>query len=214
MILFFVIIRSGYDHVLLESYLVPYLFERKFYPKLERSGNKVTTIRTRGGVYFRDVTKLLAPSTSLRSFGGLFNLEQKKAHFPFGYLTSVAILKERQLPLDEKLWKSELSGSPKIKSEDIKEARRLFAEAKCKNLGDYLAAYLKLDVDILYLAAQKWRQELKRLTGLDFIECSKFTISSLSNHAGLKCSASNLRLGNFFPNNSQHYRILRNGMRG
>ena len=55
-------------------------------------GNKVTQIRTSSGISFRDMTKLLAPSTNLRSFGKLFNLEQVKAHFPFGLLTSVKIL--------------------------------------------------------------------------------------------------------------------------
>jgi hypothetical protein len=67
------IYSSGYDHVLLESYLVPYLYEKQFYPKLERRGNKLSTIRTRTGINFRDVTKLLAPSTNLRSFGELSN---------------------------------------------------------------------------------------------------------------------------------------------
>jgi len=71
--------RSGYDHVLLESYLVPYLFEKRFHPKLERRGNKLTTIRTRTGITFRDVTKLLAPSINLRKFGDLFLLKAKKS---------------------------------------------------------------------------------------------------------------------------------------
>jgi len=75
---------SGYDHVLLESYLVPYLYEKGYGPKMEKRGNKVSNIKTRNGTSFRDITKLLAPSTNLRNFGRLFNLEQAKAHFPFG----------------------------------------------------------------------------------------------------------------------------------
>jgi hypothetical protein len=107
-----------------------------------------------------------------------------------------------------------LSGSPAIGPDEIAEAQALFEEAGCKSLGDYLRAYLKLDVDILYLATQEWRRSLKRLVGIDFVESSKFTISSLSNLGGQKCLSRHLRLGNFFPNNSQHYRLLRNGMRG
>ena len=205
---------SGYDHVLLVSYLVPYLFEKRFYPKLERRGNKITTIRTRSNIVFRDITKLLAPSTNLRSFGKLFNLEQEKAHFPFGYLTSVTVLTQTKLPTNPKLWKSELSGSDSVGPNEIAEAEKLFDSKKCKNIGDYLKTYLELDVDILYKATQEWRKQLKNLLGVDFIECGKYTISGLSNYAGHKCMAENLRLGSFFPNNSQNYRILRNGMRG
>jgi len=199
---------------LLESYLVPYLFEKRFRPKLERRGNKLTTIRTRCGITFRDVVKLLAPSTNLRSFGALFNLEQKKAHFPFGLLNSVKVLRQPSLPTNPELWKSELSGAASVGPAEIIEAQKLFEEANCKSVGDYLKAYLKLDVDILYLATQQWRRALKPLVGVDFVESSKFTISSLSNLGGQKCLARNLRLGNFFPNNSQNYRLLRNGMRG
>ena len=200
--------------MLLESYLVPYLYEKRFYPKLERRGNKLSTIRTRTGINFRDVTKLLAPSTNLRSFGKLFNLEVKKATFPFSVLTSVYVLRWPKLPTDLAVWKSDLSGSPSIGPAELAEAQKMFEDASCQNLGDYLRAYLKLDVDILYLASQAWRRSLKQLVGIDFVESSKFTISSLSNLAGQKCLSRHLRLGNFFPNNSQHYRLLRNGMRG
>ena len=206
--------RSGYDHILLESYLVPYLFEKKVRPKMEKKGNKVTQIRTACGISFRDMTKLLAPSTNLRSFGKLFNLEQVKAHFPFGLLNSVKVLEQPELPLDLAAWKSDLTGNAKITREDVEEARRLFVEAGCQNLGDYLTAYLKLDVIILFKAGQEWRRTLKRVVGIDFIETSKYTISSLSNFAGLTVSANNRDIGAFFPNNSQTYRLLRLGMRG
>ena len=190
------------------------MFEKRFHPKLERRGNKLSTIRTRTGITFRDVTKLLAPSTNLKSFGDLFKLKQKKAFFPFPLLNSVRALRLPKLPTDPKLWKSDLSGSLSIGPAEIAEAQKLFDEAECKSLGDYLKAYLKLDVDILYLATQEWRRSLKQLVGIDFVESSKFTISSLSNLGSQKCLAQRQRLGNFFPNNSQNYRILRNGMRG
>ena len=205
---------SGYDHVLLESYLVPFLYEKKERPRLEKRGNKVTQIRTGCGISFRDVTKLLAPSINLRSFGKLFNLEQAKAHFPFGLLTSLSELERPELPTDPRLWKSELTGNASITDADIAEAVALFTAAGCQNLGDYLRAYLKLDVVVLHRATQEWRKTLKTYVGVDFVEAAKFTISSLSNYAGLKMAASQNRIGNFFPNNSQNYRLLRAGMRG
>jgi len=198
----------------MESYLVPYLFEKGYGPKMEKRGNKVSNIKTRNGTSFRDITKLLAPSTNLRNFGRLFNLEQAKAHFPFGILTSVGVLNLPSLPSDPDSWKSDLTGGDKITREQISEAQQLFDSAGCRNLGDYLRAYLKLDVVILYKATQEWRKTLKTYVGIDFVETGKYTISSLSNLAGLKSSASQQHVGTFFPNNSQVYRLLRNGMRG
>lgn len=199
--------------MLLVGYLVPHLFENGFRPQLDNKGNKVSVIRTRNKVTFRDVTKLLAPSASLRSFGKLFNLEQCKAHFPFGILDSIEVLDLPELPSDLRLWQSDLAGTPFTENE-LKEAQELFTKAGCHTLGDYLKAYLSLDVEILLEATQKWRLHLKELIGLDFIEHRKFTISSLSYTAGLKKSESNLRIGTFFPNNCQMYRLLRRGMRG
>jgi hypothetical protein len=181
---------------------------------MEKRGNKVTQIRTNLGICFRDVTKLLAPSTNLRNFGKLFNLEQVKAHFPFSILNSVKVLERPTLPTDVKEWQSDLTGSDKITRQEITEAQELFRKAECKNLGDYLKAYLKLDVIILYKATQEWRKTLKKYVNIDFIEARKFTISSLSNLAGLKAASSKKQIGTFFPNNSQIYRLLRGGMRG
>ena len=205
---------SGYDHVLLESYLLPHLFEKRLRPRIEKRGNKVTCISTKIGISFRDVCKLLAPSTNLRSFGKLFSLEQAKAHFPFSLLNSVDALLRDGLPSDPKLWESDLTAGPPISQADIGEAQKLYESAGCRNLGDYLKTYLRLDVIILYRATQEWRQHLRSLVGVDFIESRKFTISSLSNLAGGKSLVSRLAVGNFFPNNSQSYRLLREGMRG
>jgi len=206
---------SGYDHVLLLSHLVPRLFELGFRPRIERKGNRVTTIRARGGVVFRDVTKLLAPSMNLRKFGQLFGFEQEKAHFPFSLLSSVADLGRESLPSEatDPAWRSELTSSSPSQAE-VDEALRLYRAAHCSNLGDYLRAYLKLDVDILQRATVCWKATLFSLISLDFVDAGRFTISSLSYEAGLRISEKNRRIGSFFPNNSQHYRILRRGMRG
>lgn len=204
--------------MLLQQFLVPYLFEQRLRPRIEKSGNRVTTIGvSKYKIKFRDVSKLLAPSTNLRKFGKLFDLEQCKAHFPFSILQTLADLERPELPKEDACWRSELGGSTQTVEQlaQIKsEAEELFCKANCKSVGDYLRTYLLLDVDILYKATQAWRRQLKSLTGLDFVECSKFTISSLSYTAGLKHMEKNGRIGHFFPNNSQAYRLLRLGMRG
>jgi len=197
---------------------VPLLYEQGLRPRIEKRGNRVTTIGvSQFGLKFRDVSKLLAPTTNLRKFGQLFELEQCKAHFPFAVLSSVKDLERTELPSEDRYWRSELGGGVQT-SEELEAVKReaglLFLKANCRNLGDYLRAYLLLDVDILYSATQAWRRQLKSLIGLDFVECKKFTISSLSYTAGLKNLEANRRLGHFFPNNSQIYRLLRMGMRG
>ena len=207
---------SGYDQVLLSSYLLPYLFEKKLRPRIEKNGNKVNVIKVvKCHITFRDVVRLLAPGTSLKQFGQLFNLQQAKAHFPFGILTGVGALELPSLPKDPELWQSELSTSKEaISVEDINEAQRLFEESKCKNIGDYLKTYLCLDVDILYKATQGWRSKISKEIGVDFVQDAKFTISSISNFAGDINASTHLYLGQFFPNSSVVYRILRKGMRG
>jgi len=148
---------------------------------------------------FRDICKLLSPGTNLRSFGRLFNLEQEKAHFPFSYLTSVNVLAEPNLPADKACWESTLTSARNISQEDIAEAQQLFQAKNCKNIGDYLRIYLLLDVEILFLAVQKWREALKSYVQLDFVEVNKYTMSSLANLAIGRSLVSRNHIGMFFP---------------
>jgi hypothetical protein len=180
---------------------------------MEKRGHKVTLIKTKEGIVFRDITKLLAPSTNLRNFGKLFNFEMSKGFFCHGYFDTVAKLSDTALPTNPDAWKSDLTG-PQLSLEDIESAHRLFRQTGCKSLGDYLKTYLKLDVVILFKASQEWRKKLKTLINVDFVESRKFTISSLANLANGKSLVSRREIGNFFPNNSQTYRLLREGMRG
>ena len=207
---------SGYDHVLLESYLVPYLFEKGLRPKLEKNGNKVAVIKvSKCGVTFRDVIKLLAPGTSLRQFGQLFNLEQAKAHFPFGLLTGLAALRQDKLPANVAEWKNDLAASKApLTQSDVNEALHLFEVSGCQSVGDYLKTYLRLDVDILYRATQGWRATIHDEVQVDFVQTANFTISGISNYAGDVNASRNLYVGQFFPNASPVYRILKKGMRG
>jgi len=191
--------------------------ELKQNPKVCKKGNRVTSITTRAGIEFRDIARMLAPSTSLRKFGQLFGLEQAKAHFPFAYLTSVERLNDCRLPENLELWKSELTG-PEISEAELlsikQEAERLWRELNCQNVGDYLSGYLQLDVEILHEGVQRWIANLEELLGINFVEAGKFTISSLSYVAGIKSAESRQQVGSFFPNNSQLYAVLRQGMRG
>ena len=207
---------AGYDQVLLTNYLIPYLFEKRLKPKIEKNGNKVNVIKiVKCHVTFRDVVKLLSPGTSLKQFGELFDLQQAKANFPFALLTGVEALELESLPTSLTDWQSELSSSKKaLTLEDVAEAHRLFRISNCRNVGDYLKTYLRLDVDILYKATQGWRQTINKEIGVDFVQLGKFTISSLSNYAGDLSASQNMQIGQFFPNSSAVYRLLRKGMRG
>ena len=207
---------SGYDHVLLQAYLVPYLFEKKLKPQLEKNGNKITAIKVKKlGINFRDVVKLLSPGTSLRQFGQLFKLTQEKAHFPFTMLTGLSALNIPELPVSLADWNNGPSLSKDgVTQADVNESIKKKKKNNCTCLGDYLKIYLKLDVDILYSATQGLRRMIAKEIGVDFVQTANFTISSVSNLAGDRCAASNLQFGQFFPNNSAVYRLLRKGMRG
>jgi hypothetical protein len=207
---------AGYDHVLIAGALLPYFYTTGVKVQLEKRGTSVTSIAV-GGIQFRDICKLLAPGTSLRKFGQMFNIEQEKAYFPFEYLTSVSVLNERRLPTDISFWKSRLSANTEDETllrQQMAHAENLFNANGCTSVGDYLRLYLRLDVVITIKCVQAWRQTLRQAISVDFIEARKFTISSLSYHAGNKRLMYNLRPGNYSPNNAQIYRILREGMRG
>jgi len=208
---------SGYDNVLLFQFLVPRLVELSQLPIVSKKGNRVTSITTRSGVEFRDIARLLAPSTSLKKFGQLFGLEQAKAHFPFSYLSSVERLADRSLPSDPDIWRSELTGlrqTDEAVEQIMREADAMWQALNCQNVGDYLAGYLHLDIEILHEGSLRWIKTLEDLLGLNFVEAGKFTISSLSYMAGLKSSETRATIGSFFPNNAQLYAMLRLGMRG
>lgn len=187
-------------------------------PRVLKRGNKITALLTASGVEFRDIARLLAPSTSLRKFGQLFDLEQAKAHFPFAYLTSVARLDDDSLPYgDPAVWRSELGGE-KLTDDQVSaiqdEARAMWTALDCKTVGDYLAGYLHLDVAILFKSAVLWNRSLREAVGVSFVELGRFTISGLSYAAGIKVQESRLAVGSFFPNNPRLYAVLRRGMRG
>ena len=210
---------SGYDMVLLEGYILPLLYERKMKPELEKKGEKVTRIKCKNGVEFRDVTKLLAPNTNLRSFGELFNLPVSKGYFPFHILNSVQSLLRPSLPATESEWESTLLtsnlGKPKLTQNEIDVILKDYEDLKFQNVGEYLKHYLKDDVRILYQATNLWRIRLKGvLHSVDFMDIAKYTISGLSSFASSNRSAQRQSFGWFFPNNTQHYALLKKGMRG
>jgi DNA polymerase type B, organellar and viral len=211
---------SGYDMVMLEAFLIPFLYELSQYeghppPRIDKKGEKVTLIKLQTGISFRDITKLLAPSTNLRSFGALFELPVAKGHFPFSILKGPQSLKIPTLPKDKRTWQSTLSSNQDpITQTEVNEAIDFYNKSGFTNVGQYLKHYLTLDVKILQQATDLWRQRLAKVIGLDFIDIEKFTISSLSNYAGNHKSASLCRPGWFFPNNGQMYALLKRGMRG
>ena len=161
------------------------------------------------------MVRLLSPGTNLRQFGALFNLQQAKAHFPFGLLTGVEALNIAQLPPLAQDWNNQLGlTKAPVTQKEVDEALRLFGDSNCSNLGDYLKTNLRLDVDILYHATQGWCHTIFEEIKVDFMQSAKFTISSLSNFSGYLNASANLYVGQFFPNSSPVYRILQKGMRG
>ena len=105
----------------------------------------------------------------------------RKAVFPHEYLTSESVLKQNCLPSKDKFYSS-LKQSH-ITDEDYAFAKKIFIEAKCRNIEDYLNLYLKTDVLLLVEIFENFRKTIFTNYGLD--PASFLTISSLAMQASL-----------------------------
>lgn len=79
-----------------------------------------------------------------------------KLPFPYEYIKSFDVLNEPFLPTNTSDWYSELKGSsPDIKS--IELAIKTFNDNNCKNIGDYMLLYLRIDVLLLLEIFESFR---------------------------------------------------------
>ena len=89
----------------------------------------------------------------------------KKGFFPYEYLTGVDVLNECKLPEREHFYSSLTKKT--ITPEQYQHAQSMFTVLKCSNLGEYLEAYLKLDVTLLADVFENFRAINHKLYGLD-----------------------------------------------
>ena len=89
----------------------------------------------------------------------------KKGFFPYEYLTGIDVLNECKLPEREHFYSSLTKKT--ITPEQYQHAQSMFTLLKCSNLGEYLEAYLKLDVTLLADVFENFRAINHKLYGLD-----------------------------------------------
>ena len=90
---------------------------------------------------------------------------KRKGVFPYSYFDSLNRLKESSLP-PQSAFKNDLNGE-ECSEEDYQLAQIAWQEFDCQSFGDYLMAYLKLDVLLLACVFEKFRLKTLEQDGLD-----------------------------------------------
>lgn len=95
----------------------------------------------------------------------MFEKFLQKGFFPFEYLSSPAVLQESHLPKRDCFYSS--LSKRTISREEYSHAKQMFKLLKCKNLGEYLLAYLRNDVTLLADVMENFRHNCYRTYKLD-----------------------------------------------
>jgi hypothetical protein len=198
---------ESFDLILLAGRLCTYAKEKGCRNiKMTRNGGKITSLII-DGLRIGEIKRLLSPGTSLAGLAKTVGIPESKASFPFQMFTSEAYLREKRLPEKSEQWQSDLSPGKKITQEEVDEIQKLYDLLGFKNVGDYLVHYLKLDCVILQKCIAAMHEKFYQCIELDFVECSKFTVSSLSSLAVQTFLSRNKRPGFFFPNHARMYAV-------
>ncbi|XP_069194044.1 uncharacterized protein [Procambarus clarkii] len=88
-----------------------------------------------------------------------------KQSFCYDYLSSMSVLDEPQLPSRDKFYNT--LKDEELSETDYKQALEIFDLAKCRNIGEYLLLYLKVDTGLLADVFTVWRDTMLALYKLD-----------------------------------------------
>ena len=109
------------------------------------------------------------------------SLMRRKGVFPYSYFSSMDTLKETSLPSIDK-FKNDLTGED-CSLDDYRHAEQAWLEYRCRIFGDYMLAYLKLDVYLLADVFETFRKvtlEQDDLDPIHFANCRFCRISQPS----------------------------------
>ena len=90
---------------------------------------------------------------------------ERKGVFPYTYFDTLSKLQESSLP-PRSAFKNDLNGE-ECSEEDYRFAQTAWQEFDCQNFGDYLMAYLKLDVILLACVFERFRAKTLEQDGMD-----------------------------------------------
>ena len=130
---------------------------------------------------FKNLNRVIKEKTSLLT---------RKGCYPYDYVSSIDILQETKLPLED-LFYSKLYDEH-ISDEDYQHAIKVYKNFNCKTLRDYHDLYLKSDVLLLSDVFENFRKTCLKHYKLD--PCHYYTAPGLAWDACLKETNQNLEL--------------------
>ena len=133
-------------------------------------------------------------------------LIKRKGVFPYAYFDSMSKLDETSLPSIDK-FKNDLSGE-NCSLEDYSHAQLAWSQFNCQTFGDYMIAYLKLDVYLLTDIFQEFRRvalEEDKLDPVHFI-----SLPAMSFRSALKMTKETIHL----LQDPEMYNLFERGIRG
>ena len=131
---------------------------------------------------------------------------KRKGVFPYSFFDSFDRLKDSCLPQREH-FKNDLTGE-ECSEEDYRFAQRAWQEFDCQTFGDYMMAYLKLDVILLACVFERFRQKILEEDGLDPVHF--VSLPGLSFESAFKMTEESIHL----LNDLEMYNFFEKGIRG
>ena len=180
--------------------------------RVSKSGHSVNALSC-GKLRFVDALKLGPSGVSLRQLSSMLDVPLTKSIFPFEQFTSMAFLREPQLPAEARAWHSTLTVQ-QITQAQVDEARQTFTDRGFANIHAYLDYYLKLDVDILMECLKRLFNTYYELLQLLPFDMKTFSISAFSYTAGLHALMRARHVGFFQPHQPVMHHLLQRGCRG
>ena len=131
---------------------------------------------------------------------------KRKGVFPYSYFDSLSRLEEPCLPPCS-AFRNDLSGE-NCSEDDYRFAQTAWQEFNCQTFGDYLLAYLKLDVLLLACVFERFRQKTLEQDGLDPVHF--ISLPGLSFMSAFKMTGETIDL----LSDAEMYTFFERGIRG
>ena len=205
-----------YDLILLHKLICVHLktigFNRPLHI-IKRSSRIVRLSIPKTGIKFVDICDIIGMESSLDKFAKLTGQTESKLVFPFSCFTSPEFLLQTKLPENDKDWYNDLKQCYYTTTE-INRARDDFKRHNCKNIGEYLKIYLKMDCELLGLGVIKYFKSLYHKFGVHPLDVDKTTIASYGGYLLQRNLMINKRIAQFSPNVLPMYGCLKSASTG
>ena len=210
---------GNYDYVLCHKFFITVL---KKYPqyinrqpcRIIKNGSKILSIKVaKCEIYFVDILDMLGPGCSLAQFAELTQQEDAKLVFPFKCLTCLKSLNAKTLPEDKRLWFNDLK-QEFYSDTEIQKAKDNYARLGCKNVGEYLEIYLRMDVKLTTVGVRKLLGNYFEKFETHPLDVNKNTIASFGSYLFQHNLMDNKKVGIFSPNCLPLYSCIKSSSTG